>query len=94
MHCAALLTVASASHQTTELQVNIHAVLVYDTQATGHELYESKNGRHYYLLSHVLYAWLCRLGPTGPGTQQRASQVQQPACSTKLHGHTPTKHMK
>ena len=46
-HCAALLTVASASHQTTELQANILAVLAYDTHATGHALHESKNGRHY-----------------------------------------------
>ena len=47
LHCAALLIVASLSHQTVELQVNILAVLVYDTQATGHELHESKNGHRY-----------------------------------------------
>ena len=47
LHCAALLTVASASHQTMELQANILAVSVYDTQATGHALHESKNGHHY-----------------------------------------------
>ena len=75
-HCAALLTVASASHQTTELQVNIRAVSVYDTQATGHELYESKNGHHYYLINHGSYAWLHTLDPTGLGTQHQASQVQ------------------
>ena len=44
---AALLTVASVGHQTAELQANILAVLAYDTQATGHALHESKNGRHY-----------------------------------------------
>ena len=48
LHYAALLTVASVSHQTTELQANILAVSEYDTQATGHELHESKNGHHYY----------------------------------------------
>ena len=46
LNCAALLIVASISHQTVELQANILAVLAYDTQATGHELHESKNGRH------------------------------------------------
>ena len=82
--------VASASHQTTELQANILAVLVYDTQATGYELHESKIGHHYYLISHKFYAWLHRSGPTGPGTQHRASQVQQPACSARRRGHTPS----
>ena len=47
LHCAALPTVVSASHQTAELQANILAVLVYDTQATGHALHESKNGHNY-----------------------------------------------
>ena len=47
LHCAALLTVASVGHQTAELQANILAVSVYDTQATGHALHESKNGHHY-----------------------------------------------
>ena len=47
LHYAALPTVTSASHQTTELQANIFAVLAYDTLATGHELHESKNGHHY-----------------------------------------------
>ena len=47
LYYAALLTVASVGHQTAELQVNILAVLAYDTQATGHALHESKNGHHY-----------------------------------------------
>ena len=47
LHYAAILTVTSASHQTTELQANIRVVLAYDTQATGHELHESKNGHHH-----------------------------------------------
>ena len=83
LHCAARPTVASASHQTMELQVNILAVSAYDTQATGHELHESKNGRHYYLITNGFFAWLHCLGPTGPGTQHQASQVQQPAYSTR-----------
>ena len=74
-----------------ELQANILVVLVYDTQATGRELYKSKNGRYYYLLTNGFFAWLHCLGPTGPGTQHQASQVQQSACSTKLRGHTPNK---
>ena len=76
LHCAALLTVTSASHQTTELQANILAVLANDTLARGHELLESKNGHHYYLLTNGFFAWQCRWDPTGPGTQHRASQVQ------------------
>ena len=86
---ATLLTVASVGHQTTELQANILAVLAYDRQATGHELHESKNGHHYYVLANGFFAWLRCLGHTGPGTQHRANQVRQPACSTKLRGHTP-----
>ena len=46
-HYAAPLTVARASHQNAELQVNILAVSAYDTQVTGHALHESKNGHHY-----------------------------------------------
>ena len=83
LHCAALLTVTSISHQTAELQANVLAVLAYDTQATGHELHESKNGHHYDLPSYRFYAWLHQLDPTGPGTQHRASQVQQPACPAR-----------
>ena len=75
-HCAALLTITSASHQTAELQANILAVSVYDTLATGHALHESKNGHHYYLLTNGFFAWQHRWDPTGPGTQHRASQVQ------------------
>ena len=56
LHCAALLTVTSASHQTMELQANILAVLAYDTLATGHALHESKDGRHYYLLTNGFFA--------------------------------------
>ena len=75
LHCAALLIVASVSHQTVELQANILAVLMYNTQATGHELHESKNGHHYYLLTNRFYAWLHHWDPTGPCKQHRASQV-------------------
>ena len=89
LHCAALLTVTSASHQTAELQANILAVSVYDTQATGHALHESKNGHHYELLTNGFFAWQRRWDPTGPGTQHQASQVQQPACSARRRGHTP-----
>ena len=46
LHYAALLTVASVGHQTTELQADILAVSAYDTQATGHALHESKNSHH------------------------------------------------
>ena len=77
-----------------ELQANILAVLVYNTQATGHELHESKNGHHYYLLSRGFYAWLCQSDLTGPGTQNRASQVQQPACSARRRGHIPSLQVK
>ena len=94
LHYAALPTVTSASHQTAELQANILAVLAYDTLATGHALHESKNGHHYYLLTNRFYAWLRRLGPTGPGTQHQANQVQQPACSARRRGHTPNLHTK
>ena len=52
---ATLLTVASIGHQTAELQANILVVSAYDTQATGHELHESRNGRHYYLLTDFLH---------------------------------------
>ena len=62
-----------------------------NTQAKGHVLHESKNGRHYYLLTNVFFAWLRHLGPTGPGTQHQASQVQQPACLARQCGHTPNK---
>ena len=55
LHYAALLAVTSTSHQTTELQANILVVSAYDTQATGHELHESKNGHHYYLLTNGFY---------------------------------------
>ena len=47
LHYAALLVVASVSHQTAELQANILAVSAYDTQATGHALHDIKNGHHY-----------------------------------------------
>ena len=94
LHCAALPTVASTSHQTTELQANILAVLTYDTQATDHELHESTNSHHYYLLTNGFFAWLHCLGPTGPGTQHQSSQVQQPACSARRCGHIPNKHAK
>ena len=90
LHCAALPAVASASHQTAELQANILAVLAYDAQVKGHELHKSKNDHHYYLLSYKVYAWLCHWDPTHPGTQHQASQVQQPACSTRRRGHTPS----
>ena len=62
----------------------------YDTQGTGHELHESKNGHYYYLLSHGFYAWLRHWDPTGPDTLHRANQVQQPACSARRRGHTPS----
>ena len=52
LHYATLPTVMSASHQTMELQANILVVSAYDTLATGHELLESKNGHHYYLLAN------------------------------------------
>ena len=94
LHCAVLPIAASASHQTMELQANILAVLAYDTQATSHELHESKNGHHYYLLTNGFFAWLHCLGPTGPGTQHQANQVQQPACLARRCGHTPTKRRK
>ena len=80
LHNAALPTVTSASHQTTELQANILVVSAYDTMATGHALHESKNGHHYYLLTNRFYPWLRQWDPTGPGTQYQANQVQQPAC--------------
>ena len=76
LHCAALLTVANTSHQTTELQANILVVLAYDTQATGHALHKSKNGHHYYELNHNFNAWQRCSSPTGPGTQHQASQIQ------------------
>ena len=66
---AVIPTVPSTSHQTAELQANIHAVSAYDTQATGHALHESKNGHHYYLLTNGFFSWLHSLGPTGRGTQ-------------------------
>ena len=75
LHYAALPTVTSASHQTAELQANILAVLAYDIQATGHELHESKNSHHYYLLTNGFSAGRHCLGPAGPGTQHQASQV-------------------
>ena len=94
LHYAAVPTVTSASHQTAELQANILAVSAYDTLATGHALHESKNGCHDYLLTNAFFAWLHCLGPTGPGTQHRANQVQQPACSARRRGHTPNLRVK
>ena len=56
LHCAALQTVASASHQTTESPVDILTTFVYATKATGYALHESKNGLHYCGLSYKFYA--------------------------------------
>ena len=42
-----------------ESQADILEVLVYNTQVTGDELLESRNGHHSHWISYAFLAWQC-----------------------------------